>query len=121
MARYPAALNLACCAPWRATENWSAFVNSNNFGVGIHHPDAIQTGGAYYNPTSNPCTGGQTDNNTAYLAPTHNEVLDYNIVYEYDFNLIVGTLTGIRDWVYTHHSDPRPDYSFRNSRRHWYA
>ena len=107
--------------PWRATENWSAFVNSNDFGVGIHHPDAIKTIGAYNNPPSNPCTGGQKDNNTAYLAPTHSEVLDYNIVYEYDFNLIVGTLTDIRNWVYTHHSDPRPDYSFGTSRRHWYG
>jgi hypothetical protein len=104
--------------PWRATENWSAFVDSNNFGVGIHHPDAIKTWGGYY---GNPCTGGPTDNNTAYLGPTHSEVLDYNIVYEYDFNLIVGTLTGIRDWVYTHHSDPRPDYHFGTSRQHWYA
>src|SRR5207247_1649364 len=77
--------------------------------------------GAYNNPPSNPCTGGQKDNNTAYLAPTHSEVLDYNIVYEYDFNLIVGTLTDIRNWVYTHHSDPRPDYSFGTSRRHWYG
>ena len=104
----------------RATENWSAFVDGNNFGVGIHHPDAITTWGGYYN-TGNPCTGGPTDNNTAYLGPLHLEVLDYNIVYEYDFNLIVGSLTGIRNWVYTHHSDHRPDYHFGTSRQHWYA
>jgi len=106
---------------WRATENWGALVNSNNFGVGIHHPDAIDMVGAYYAPTSNPCTGESPDNNTAYLGPHHLEVLDYNIVYQYDFNLIVGALTDIRNWVYTHHSDPRPDYSFRTSRSHWYA
>jgi hypothetical protein len=104
---------------WRATENWSAFVDGSNFGIGVHNPDVISTGGGYLNAA--PCTGGSADNNTAYIAPSTLEVLDYNIVYEYDFNLIVGTLTGIRDWVYTHHSDPRPDYSFRNSRRHWYA
>jgi hypothetical protein len=103
---------------WRATENWSAFVNSNNFGVGIHHPDAIKTGGGY---SGTPCSGGPTDNNTAYLSPIHSEVLDYNILYEYDFNLIVGTLTGIRNWVYTHRSDHRPDYSFGTSREHWWA
>jgi hypothetical protein len=101
---------------WRATENWSAFVDSNNFGVGIHNPDAISMVGGYLD-TGNPCTGGPPDNNTAYLAPVPlHEVLDYNIVYEYDFKLIVGTLADIRNWVYTHHSDPRPDYSFRNSR-----
>jgi hypothetical protein len=105
---------------WRATENWSAFVNGNNFGVGIHHPDAITTWGGYHN-SGNPCTGGPKDDNTAYLGPLHLEVLDYNIVYEYDFNLIVGGLTGIRNWVYAHHSDHRPDYHFGTSRQHWYA
>jgi len=106
---------------WRATENWSAFVNDSNFGVGVHNPDAIRTLGGYYSPEADLCTGGSPDDNTAYIAPLHIEVLDYNIVYEYNYNLIVGTLTDIRNWVYTHHSDPRPDYSFRTSRRHWYA
>src|SRR6266496_3984493 len=105
---------------WRATENWSAFVDGSNFGIGVHNPDAINTGGGYLN-AGNPCMGGSADNNTAYIAPVHLEVLDYNIVYEYDFNLIVGTLTGIRNWVYTHHSDHRPDYYFGRSRQHWWA
>jgi hypothetical protein len=109
---------------WRATENWSAFVNSSNFGVGIHHPDAIIMAGGY--SCKEGCwgsagTGGPSDYNLAYIGPVHKEVLDYNIVYEYDFNLIVGTLTDIRDWVYTHKSDHRPDYHFSNSRQHWYA
>jgi hypothetical protein len=103
----------------RATENWSAMVNSSNFGFGVHHPDAILMGAGYLN-SGNPCTGGATDNNTAYISPTHIEVLDYNIVYEYDFNLIVGTLTSIRNWVYAHRSDHRPDYHFRTTRQHWY-
>ncbi len=106
--------------PVRATENWTAMVNSNSFGFGVHHPDAISTAAGYLN-SGNPCTDGPTDNNTAYIAPTHVEVLDYNIVYEYDFNLIVGTLTSIRNWVYTHRSDHRPDYHFGTSRQHWYA
>jgi FG-GAP-like repeat len=104
---------------WRSTENWSAFVNSSNFGVGVHNPEATNMLGGYLNE-GNPCTGEPSDNNTAYIAPTHTEVLDYNIVYEYDFNLIVGTLTAIRSWVYAHRGDPRPDYSFGTSRRHWF-
>jgi hypothetical protein len=105
---------------WRATENWSAFVDGSHFGVGVHNPDAINTVGGYSN-AGNPCTGGSADNNTAYLAPVHLDVLDWNIVYEYDFNLIVGTLTAIRSWVYAHRSDHRPDYHFATSRQHWYA
>jgi FG-GAP-like repeat len=105
---------------WRATENWSAMVDDSNFGVGVHHPDAITTWGGYHN-SGNPCTGGSPDDNTAYLGPLHLEVLDYNIVYEYDFNVIVGSLTGIRNWVYANHSDHQPDYHFGTSRQHWYA
>jgi FG-GAP-like repeat len=104
---------------WRATENWGAFVNGSHFGVGVHNPEATSMVGGYFN-AGNPCTGGPSDNNTAYLSPFNLEVLDWNIVYEYDFNLIVGTLTGIRSWVYAHRGDPRPDYSFGTSRRHWF-
>jgi CARDB len=103
---------------WRATENWSAMVNSSNFGFGVHNPDSVFTTGGYHD-FGNPCTGGPTDDNTTYIAPIHTEVLDHNIVYEYDFNLIVGTLTSIRNWVYTHRSDHRPDYHFGTSRQHW--
>jgi hypothetical protein len=75
---------------WRATENWSAFVNDSNFGVGVHNPDAVRTLGGYYSPEADLCTGGSPDDNTASIAPLHIEVLDYNIVYEYNYNLIVG-------------------------------
>ena len=106
--------------PVRATENWSALVNSSNFGFGVHHPDAILMPSGYHD-SGNPGTGGPMDDNTAYVAPVHVEVLDANIIYEYDFNLIVGSLTSIRDWVYTHHSDHRPDYHFGTSRQHWFS
>ena len=105
---------------WRATENWSAMVDSSNFGFGVHNPDSVFTGGGY-SSSGNPCTGEPTDNNTTYISPQHIEVLDYNIVYEYDFNLIVGTLTSIRNWAYTHSIDHRPDYHFENNRQHWYS
>ena len=106
---------------WRATENWSAMVNDNNFGIGVHNPDAISTVGGDLNDAGPLCTGGPTDNNFAYIAPSLLEMLDYNIVYEYDFNLIVGSLTSIRSWVYTHRSDHRPDYHFANNRQHWFS
>jgi hypothetical protein len=105
---------------WRATENWSAMVDGSNFGFGVHNPDSVFTGGGY-SSSGNPCTGGPTDNNTTYISPQHIEVLDWNIVYEYDFNLIVGTLTTIRNWAYTHSSDHLPDYHFGNNRQHWYS
>ena len=63
---------------WRATENWSAMVDSSNFGFGVHNPDSVFTGGGYAS-SGNPCTGGPTDNNTAYISPQHIEVLDLTL------------------------------------------
>jgi hypothetical protein len=103
---------------WRATENWSAMVNSADFGIGVHHPDAISTTGGYHSGGS-PGTGGPTNDNTGYIAPIHAEVLDANLVYDYDFNLIVGTLADIRSWVYAHASDHRPAWRFSTDRGHW--
>ncbi len=105
---------------WRATENWSAMVNSNSFGIGIHHPECVRNIGGYASSGS-PGTGGPSSYNTGYIAPTQIEVLDSNIVYEFDFNLIVGTLTNIRAWVYTNSLDHRPDYHFTSNRQHWAA
>ena len=46
--------------------------------------------------------------NTGYMAPLYGNVLDHNIVFEYQYDLIVGTLGDIRGWVYKHQPDPRP-------------
>jgi hypothetical protein len=105
---------------FRATENWAALVNSSNFGFGVHNPDIVFTSGGYFSPGT-PGTGGPYDNNTSYVAPSPIDVLDANIIYEHDFNLIVGTLTDIRNWVYAQSPDHRPDYHFATSRHGWYA
>ena len=53
------------------------------------------------------------------MAPLYGDVLDHNIVFEYQYDLIVGSLGDIRGWVYAHQPDPRPDYSFVADRQHW--
>lgn len=103
---------------WRATENWSALVDAADFGIGVHHPDAIYTTGGYAS-SGNAGTGGPTSFNTGYIAPIHSELLDANLVYEYDFNLILGTLESIRSWVYAHAGDHRPAWRFATTRGHW--
>lgn len=106
---------------WRATENWSAMVNSTNFGIGVHQPETVYTVGGYSKNTSPIGTGGPTNFNTAYISPVQTEVLDANIIFEYEFNLIVGTLAEIRNWVYALNPDPRPSWRFTNSRAHWFS
>ena len=97
-------------------------VNSSNFGFGIHNPDAVLTGRRAIQILQGILAPvDTTDNNTVYIGPQHIELLDYNIVYEYDFNLSSELSQASVDWVYTHRSDHRPDYYFGNSRRHWFA
>ena len=53
------------------------------------------------------------------MAPLYGDVLDYNIVFEYQYDLIVGSLGDIRGWVYAHQPDPRPECSSVADRQHW--
>ena len=36
-------------------------------------------------------------------------------------DLILGSVSDIRNWVYQHATDPRPNYQFVSDRQHWYA
>jgi hypothetical protein len=101
---------------FRATENWAAAVDNNNFGVGIVKPGTAIFGGGAYLPGGG---SGTIDDNTAYLSPLYKEILDYNIIYTYEYNLIVGTLGGIRQYAFDHRVNPRPNYVFGADRQHW--
>ena len=53
-------------------------------------------------------------------APTRSEILDHDIVYAYDYTLIVGALTEIRDYVYQHaQRGTLPEYTFTKDRQSW--
>jgi hypothetical protein len=47
------------------------------------------------------------------------EILDWNIVYEYDYALVLGTLNEIRAYALAHRPDDRPDYRFTRDRQHF--
>lgn len=102
---------------WRATENWAALVDDNDHGVGVFHPGAYSFVGGFFGV---PGKGGSKDAPTGYLSPLHQEILDHNIVYQYEYVLIVGTLDEIRQYVYAHTPRPAPpDYLFEKDRQHW--
>ena len=84
------------CWPTRhfqATEHWSALVDHNDYGLGIWMPTSTQFGTGSYESDG---TGGPKDNPTAYISPHHEDILDHNIQYSFDYALIVGTVENIR-------------------------
>ena len=102
---------------WYATENWAALVNEADFGVGIWTPNTFAYTGGF---AGVPGSGGPKDGPTGYISPTRSEILDHDIVYAYDYTLIVGALTEIRDYVYQHaQRGTLPEYTFAKDRQSW--
>ncbi len=102
---------------WYATENWSALVREDGFGLGIWTPNTYAYTGGF---AGTPGSGGPKDGPTGYISPTRREILDHDITYTYDYTLIVGKVEQIRDYVYQHAAKSTvPDYSFATSRQSW--
>jgi hypothetical protein len=101
---------------WTSTENWSAFVDDSNWGLGVCHPGAYLTVGGFH---GTPGTGGPYNANTGYIAPLHTDVLDHDIIYEFEYILILGDLfDDIRSYAYTVARPPGPDHVFTLDRSH---
>src|SRR5262249_45282578 len=103
---------------FNSTENWAALVNDSNWGLGVYHKGAFTFGGAF---CGTPNVGGPSDSSAGYISPIHVDILDYNIAYEYEYFLILGSLEEIRGYVYANRRESRPDYRFERDRQHWYC
>jgi hypothetical protein len=105
---------------WLASENWAAMVDDSNWGLGIWKPDDYFFIGNY-NYGGKAGEGSKFDNQTSYVAPLHTEIIDHNIVYTYNYVLILGDLEkDIRKYVYEHSDKNRlPDYVFNDDRQSW--
>lgn len=101
---------------WNATESWAALVNSNNWGLGVYNPGSAWFIGGF---AGTPGAGGPHDNATGYIAPIKEEILDTNIVYTYTYYLILGTVSQIRDWVYSQPYRPGCNFIFKSDRSDW--
>jgi len=101
---------------WTSTENWSALVNDDDWGLGIYHPVAYLTVGGFHGP---PGVGGPNNNSTGYIAPLHTDILDHDIVYEFEYTLILGNLhDDIRSYVYSQAQSSGPHHFFGQDRQH---
>ncbi len=100
-----------------ATEHWAALVNDSGFGLGVFNPAVTSFLGGFAGDLVD--VGGPSDDPTGYIAPVDGEIIDWNIVYEYDYALVLGTLDEIRAYAVAHRPDGRPDYRFVRDRQHF--
>jgi autotransporter-associated beta strand protein len=105
--------------PWtsfRATEGWAAYVDANDWGLGVFAPNNVRFVGGF---AGTPGTGSTTSSNTGYISPIRSEIIDHNIVYDHTYHLILGSLTSIRAFAVANKPDLKPDYQFRGTRDGW--
>ena len=109
--------------PWLQfypTENWSALVDDNDYGLGIFMGSTGFSKIGFWRQELKG-QGGPRDNQTGYVAPFAPEVLDHNIVYTYTYSLIVGDLDFIRRTAYEKNAAcDRSRFCFAQDRDHFY-
>lgn len=78
------------------TEKWMAFVDDNQWGIGVYSPTATKfLAGMAGSPG-----GESTSGSTSYISPIRQERLMKNSIMEYEYYLVVGSLTEIRQKIY---------------------
>lgn len=100
------------------TENWAALVNKAGRGVGIFRRNEFRFISGFFGATG---IGGERDGDTAYLTAAPFNVMDHNTVYEFEYDIVVGSIEQIRAFAY---SQPRPatgpNYQFTSDRQGWH-
>ena len=102
---------------WFASENWAALVNDKGWGLGVYNQGVYYFAGGFH---GKPNVGGPLDDSTGYIGPLYREIIDNNIVYEYQYQLILGSLEQIRQAAYASQIDSKPNYLFGPDRQHWF-
>ncbi|MEI7864823.1 MAG: hypothetical protein WCI38_05575 [Chthoniobacterales bacterium] len=105
-------------AYFRATEGWAAYTASSGTkqGVGVFLPGNCSFVGGFAGTLN---SGTQASANTGYIAPIRYEVIDHNIVYDFTYQLMLGTLSDIRKWAVDHKQDLKPNFYFKGTRAGW--
>lgn len=103
---------------WWATEGWSALISDDGWGLGVVNPDCIRHIGGF---NGQPGSHDPKNSSCGYIAPTRLEILDHDIIHEYRYELILGTLEEIRRHAYEHVPHPGPPvWNFERDRQGWY-
>ncbi|MFD2936872.1 hypothetical protein [Spirosoma flavum] len=100
------------------TESWMATTNEKGYGVGLFVQDNYEWKRGYF---GSDLSGGEFSTVASYIAATNRVILDYNLVYEWDYELVLGNLNKIRSYMYSKpRSSAGPNYRFDTSRKGWY-
>ena len=101
-----------------ATENWVAMLNDKGRGVGLYKPNKFRYRTAGF---GTPKTGNEFDINSSYINSDEFLVIDHNGQYEFEYTLVVGAITDIRQFAYAQ-SRPQagPNFRFTQDRQDWY-
>jgi hypothetical protein len=103
---------------WTATERWAALVDDRNWGLGVWMPACTKFSGGF---AGKPGQGGPKDNPTGYIAPNRQEILDHDIVFEFEYVLILDQLDAIRQFVAKRSAQPAPPtFTFATDRQGWH-
>ena len=85
------------------SEHWMAFVDANHWGMGIYNAGCDN----FLAGMAGKPDGEATSGSTSYIAPVKKEILYKKCVYEFEYYVIIGTLTEIRSKVYDLHSEEK--------------
>ncbi len=85
---------------WTTTEKWAAAVDASGWGLGVYNENATLFVGGLHGSGS----GGTSDGSTNYISPLTTERLGKTSVFEYEYELYVGDIDEIRDFVYMKNS-----------------
>lgn len=84
---------------WKNPEKWAACVNSDDWGLGVYCPVAEAIAGGY-STSRKKISGKYNSGTTGYIAPLADVNLGMFDTYEYQTDLIIGTVDEIRNYVY---------------------
>lgn len=85
------------------SEHWMAFVNDHNWGMGIYNPQCTN----FLAGLSGDPGRESTDKSTSYIAPIKQFALSKQSVFEYEYDVVIGTLDEIRANIYRLHGAAR--------------
>lgn len=95
----PAVVNLAS-GFWGTYENvsehWMAFVDDRKWGMGVYNAQCT----SFLAGRSGEPGREASDGSTSYIAPVKKSILQKNSIYEYEYDVIIGSLEEIRAEVY---------------------
>ena len=100
------------------TENWIALLNQKGRGLGLYRANEFQFRTSGFGIAR---VGGEFDTNSGYINSDSFIQFDYNGQYEFEYSLVVGALTDIRQFAYAQARPATgPNYRFEQDRQGWF-